>query len=98
MQATRGFPINIEQYIAAMRERFGPDARAEELYQGYYLPALNEAYQDGKTGELERLRDPDEEIAAFERVNGSVSGWCKQLITAFVHDLNVAYAQGRRDG
>ncbi len=44
------YPINIERYRAAMRERFGDNARAAGICRDYYLPALNDAYAEGERG------------------------------------------------
>ncbi len=44
------YPINIERYIAAMREQFGENALADEVCRDYYLPALNDAYAEGERG------------------------------------------------
>lgn len=41
------YPISVEQYIAAMQAQFGSNAQAEDICRNYYLPAMNNAYQDG---------------------------------------------------
>ncbi len=91
------YPISVEQYIAAMQAQFGSNAQAEDICRNYYLPAMNNAYQDGKAGEPGYPMDPVAEITAFEKVQGHpVSDWGKRFIAAFVHSLNAAYTQGQQ--
>ncbi len=91
------YPINIERYIAAMRERFGENALVVDVYRDCHLPALNDAYRDGQSGESGYPMLPEAEIRDFERAEGPVSDQGRRLIGAFVRDLNDAYAEGERD-
>lgn len=91
------YPINAAAHIAILQEQFKGRERLIEFCRDYLIPAMNDAYQDGKAGASGYMQDPAAEIAAFERDKGPVSAQGKRQIAAFICCLNAAYAQGRGD-
>ena len=90
------YPINPDRYITAMQAQLGPHADIVESFRDYYIPAMNEAYQDGKAGAPGYPQSPAAEIAAFEEAKGPLTAFGRQFITAFIGCLNSAYAQGQQ--
>ena len=91
------YPIDAAAHITAIQEQFKGRERLAEFCRNYLIPAMNDAYQDGRAGASGYMQDPAAEIAAFERDKGPVSAQGKRRIEAFIHCLNTAYAQGQRD-
>lgn len=91
------YPIDAAAHIAALQEQFKGREKLIEFCRGYLIPAMNDAYQDGRAEVSGYMQDPAAEISAFEKTNGPVSAQGKRRIAAFICCLNAAYAQGQRD-
>lgn len=91
------YPIDAAAHIAALQEQFKGRENLILFCRGYLIPAMNDAYQDGRAGASGYMQDPAAGIAAFERDKGPVNAQGKRYMTAFIRCLNAAYAQGQRD-
>lgn len=95
MSAAVSYPIDAEEYIAAMRREFGPNDFAERAHREI-IPLVNEGYQAGLEGAGGFPLDLEEERRAFavaaclplEKVRENF------LITWMLLWVNRAYAQG----
>ena len=89
------YPIDTNRYIESTRVLYG--AKGEEVCRDYLIPAMNDAYRDGKAGAAGYPKDPAAEIAEYEAQRGPMSSdWGRRFTAAFIRCLNVSYAQGRR--
>lgn len=89
------YPIDAEEYIAAMEAEFGPNKAAEAAHRAF-IPLVNAAYQDGLDRKSGYPLCAKEEIRAFEQCLGRATS-AVGLITAAIDWCNRAYDQGRRD-
>lgn len=91
------YPIDVEAFIADIREHFVNREDVVDFCRSSYIPAMNAAYQDGKNGASGYPMHPAAWIADCETGGAPLSDLSKCLIAAFVRGLNAAYAQGRED-
>ena len=63
------YPIDTDAYIAAMRQKFGPNEAAEEVRRAI-IPVVNSAYEDGLHGEGGYPLEIDVELRTFAEASG----------------------------
>lgn len=63
------YPIDTEVYIAAIRQKFGPNEAAEEAYREI-IPLVNDAYAAGLHGEDGYPLEIDVELCKFAEASG----------------------------
>lgn len=92
------YPINLEAYISAMRQEFGPNEAAEEAHRAI-IPVVNDAYSAGLHGEGGYPLEVGAELQAFAEASGRPLEriQANKLLPPLIAWVNSAYAQGRRE-
>lgn len=93
------YPIDVEKYIAAMRQECGPNATAERAYREAVIPFVNDAYDDGLHGKGGYPLDLEAELSSLAEYMGKSpeSIQKNKLLPPLIAWVNRAYAQGRQD-
>lgn len=91
------FPVVVEDYLAVLEGRFDPSETLIDFFRKVLIPAMNDAYRDGRAGAPGYMRDPAEVIAAYEALDGPLNDTGKRCVDVCTRCLNAAYAQGQRD-
>lgn len=90
-------PIDTAALTAELQERFKGREALVMFCRDYLIPAMNDAYRDGKVGVSGYGLDPAAEIAAFEKAEGPLSAQGRRRVAVFIRCLNAAYTQGQQD-
>lgn len=90
------YPIDTEQYIAAMRAELGPNEHSEEMYR-IIIPLVNDYYEDGRAGKpFIPFKSVDAELVTFrETTSKEPSPWLRLVIENLIAWCRRAYEQGK---
>ena len=92
------YPINADEYIAAVREAsINISDQEERYYRETVIPLINSVYRDGQQGSGAFPRDPDESIEEYaQHIGHAPDKWSRDMMRRLIEICNDAYAQGQQ--
>ncbi len=96
------YPLDGENYIQALKERFGHIGEGQETLYLAIIPMVNAYYERGKSGNPYDLPNTDEEIEEikddFRNRNGKLpNAQVLEILSRVFAWCRDAYEQGQRD-
>lgn len=93
------YPINADEYIAAVREAsINISDQEERVYRTTAIPLVNSCYVDGLQSTGAFPMNPDKTVEEFAQYTGrTLDGQSRSMMRRLTEWCNDAYAQGQRD-
>lgn len=93
------YPINADEYFAAVREAgIKLSDREERCYREGFIPLVNSCYVDGLQSTGAFPMNPDESIEEFAQYTGrTLDDWSRDMMKRLTEWCNSAYAAGQQD-
>ncbi len=92
------YPINADEYIAAVREAsINISDQEERYYRETVIPLINSVYRDGQQGSGAFPMNPDKIVEEFAQYTGrTIDDWSRDMMRRLTEWCNDAYAQGQQ--
>lgn len=92
------YPINADEYIAAVREAGIKLSDWEErCYREGFIPLVNSCYVDGLQSTGAFPMNPDKIVEEFAQYTGrTIDDWSRDMMRRLTEWCNDAYAQGQQ--